>query len=175
MRFWDFIYKPENKKMIETFDIKNKIVLKINQVINIALEYERYFDYERKLGITGEIGEILACFYFDLKLVKNNRNEGFDAIDENQNRIQIKSVRKEPKKGDKTNLRAGRTSRFSEHEFDYCLLLLFNQKYELKEVWKANFKELKNAIEKQKRRNPSIKEFIKYAKQVEIPKKKVSI
>lgn len=160
-------------QVVDTINIKNEIVQKIKDVIKIALEYEQYFHNERKLGITGEIGEILASFYFDFKLVKDSRNEGFDAIDRNQKRVQIKATRKEPKKGVKADLRAGRTSKFSEHEFDYCLLLLFDQKYKIKEAWRAEFNNLIEIIEKAPNRNPRIKEFIKHAELVEIPEKSI--
>lgn len=162
-----------SSEQMNSVKIESRIVEKIQQIVKIALEYEEYFDYERKLGITGEVGEILACYYFDLELMKGSRNKGYDALDSDKYRVEIKTLRKEPKKGVDSNLKAGRISSFSKHQFDYCLLLLLDQKYTVKEVWKADFEKLKVIIEKEAKRNPSIKEFVKRADRVVIPKKLV--
>jgi len=54
---------------------------------------------------------------------------------------------------------AGRTSSFSKHEFDYALLVLLDHKYQLCEIWRADYNKLKPIIEKHKRRNPNLSSF----------------
>lgn len=160
--------RSQNQK-IETCEITNELFKKIAQIRDIACEYEEYFDYKRKLGVTGEIGEILACKYWDLKLVKDGGNEGFDAIDVEMNQVQIKSINKQTSKKEKADIRAGRVGEFSNYRFDYCLLLIFNYKYELKEVWKTEYNTIQPVLEKHTSRNPGVKEFIKHASQLQIP------
>jgi hypothetical protein len=153
--------------------VKLETVEKMKTIKNLAVEYEQLFSFERRLGITGELGEILLCYLFDLDLVKNNINDGFDALDKDNKKIQIKSVRKKPN-NKKTN-DGGRLSRFSEHEFDYCLLISFDKYYSPTGVWKANKEDLVPIIEKHKRRNPTVREFKNIARQIEIPADKIKV
>jgi hypothetical protein len=145
--------------MIDTFKITKKIEAQIHRIIKLALDYEEHFDKNRTLGITGELGELIACKEFNLALVKDKLNAGFDALDKDL-KVQIKSARKQPSKVAKADHHAGRISRFSDHSFDYCILLIFNQNYELFEAWRANFKDIDSLIKKSPRRNPKIKDFI---------------
>ena len=140
----------------QTIKVDNKLLSKVKSAIAVALEYEAVTNGERKLGITGEVGVLLACHQLGLKLVLDSRSEGFDAMDKNGLRVQIKTRRSESE-GLPSN--AGRTGRFSKHQFDYALLALLDHNYRLCEIWKADYKKLKPLIEKQERRDPSLSSF----------------
>ena len=136
--------------------IDKPIINKIKAAIDIALEYEAATYGKRKLGITGEVGEVWVCKQLRLKLVLDSRSQGFDAIDKDGSRVQIKTRRSESE-GLPSN--SGRTGRFSKHEFDYALLALLDNKYELCEIWQADYKELKPIIEEANLRAPNLSSF----------------
>jgi len=127
------------------------------------LEYERATGGKRKLGITGEVGELLCCHRLGLELALDPRSEGFDAVDKEGLRVQIKTRRSES-----TGLSRdrGRTGRFSQHEFDYALLVLLDHDYQLREVWRAAYEVLRPLIEGQKRRSPSLSSFKRVGRQI---------
>ncbi|GAH21961.1 unnamed protein product [marine sediment metagenome] len=122
----------------------------------VAVDYERLTG--RKLGITGEVGEVLACDKLGLKLLADPISAGYDAIDKDNKRYQIKTRRVEHNRG--------RLSRFSKHEFDYAILVVLNAKYEIMELWQADFRKIKPLIDRQKRRNPSMVEFKRLAERI---------
>ena len=140
----------------ETIKVDNKLINKIRSAIDVALEYEAATNGKRKLGITGEVGEVLACHQLGLKLVLDSRSEGFDAVDKDGLQVQIKTRRSESEGLPKDT---GRTGRFSKHEFDYALLALLDHKYQLYEIWRADYKKLKPIIEEQKHRAPNLSSF----------------
>ena len=140
----------------KTIKIDNRLINIIKSAIKVALEYEAATNGKRKLGITGEVGEVLVCHQLGLKLVLDSRSEGFDAIDKDGLRVQIKTRRSESEGLPRD---AGRTSTFSKHEFDYALLVLLDHKYQPQEIWRADYSKLKPIIEKQKRRAPSLSSF----------------
>jgi len=140
----------------KTIKVDSKLVNKVKRAIGVALEYEAATNGKRKLGITGEVGEVLVCHQLGLKLVLDSRSEGFDAVDKDGFRVQIKTRRSE---SDGLPRDAGRTSTFSKHEFDYALLALLDHKYQLCEIWQADYNKLKPIIERQKRRNPNLLSF----------------
>ena len=140
----------------KTIEIDNKLINIIKSAINVALEYEAATNGKGKLGITGEVGEVLVCHHLGLRLVLDSRSEGFDAVDKAGLQVQIKTRRSESE-GLPSN--AGRTSKFSEHPFNYALLALLDHKYQLCEIWRADYNKLKPIIEKQKRRDPSLSSF----------------
>ncbi len=148
---------------LKTIKIDNKLINKVKSVIDVALEYEAVTSGKRKLGITGEVGEVLVCYQLGLKLVLDSRSEGFDAMDKDGLRVQIKTRRSEIEELPRD---AGRTGIFSKHKFDYALLALLNNKYELCEIWQADYNKLKPIIEKQKRRQPSLSSFKGVGKKV---------
>ncbi len=150
----------ENTKTIK---IGNKLINVVKSAVDVALEYEAATNRKRKLGITGEVGEVLVCHQLGLKLVLDSRSEGFDALGKDGLRVQIKTRRSETEglPGD-----AGRTSSFSKHEFDYALLALLDNKYELCEIWQADYNKLNPIIEKQKSRNPSLSSFKRVGRKV---------
>jgi len=140
----------------ETMGINNNLIKIINSAIDVALQYETATNGKRKLGITGEVGEVLVCHRLGLKLVLDSRSEGFDAVDKDGLRVQVKSRRSESEGLPRD---AGRTGIFSKHEFDYALLALLDNKYKPCEIWRADYDKLKPVIDKQKRRNPSLSSF----------------
>jgi len=142
----------------DSIEITPDILDILNRAIECAINYETIFRNKRKLGITGEVGEILACHKYRLQLVLNSQSAGYDAIDKNGNRIQIKTRKSES--GEKLR-DLTRLSRFSRHEFDYCLLLLLDRNYQIYEIWKADYEKLLPLIEKEKNRNPSLGLFKK--------------
>jgi hypothetical protein len=93
----------------------------------------------------------------------NSLSAGYDAIDKDGRRVQIKTRRSES--GEKPK-ETGRLSKFSEHEYDYTLFGVFNSKYQLVEIWKADYHILEPIIASQKRRNPSLSSFKKIAKKI---------
>ena len=145
---------------VETITVGDKLFEKIQTAIDAALSYETQTRGKRKLGITGEVGEVLVCYHLrrtlGLRLVLDSRSEGFDAIDKDGLHVQIKTRRSESEGLPRD---AGRTSRFSEHRFDYALLGLLDHNYQLREVWRADYDKLKPVIKKQKRRNPPLSSF----------------
>ena len=150
----------ENPKTIK---IDNELINKVKSAIDVALEYEAATNGKRKLGITGEVGEVLVCHQLGLRLVLDSRSEGFDAVDRGGLRVQIKTRRSE---SEKLPSKASRISRFSEHKFDYALLALLDHEYQLCEIWRADYKKLKPIIEKQKRRAPSLSSFQRVGRKI---------
>jgi hypothetical protein len=145
--------------MDEFIKIDKDVLGCVSQAVKAAICYENLTNFKRRLGITGEIGEIFACEKYRLSLVSNPIASGYDAIDENGKKVQIKTRKcNDPKKR-----YLGRLSSFSENEFDYAILLLLNEKYEIVEIHKMSYEKLIPLINRQKRRNPSIVEFIKNA------------
>ncbi len=147
----------------ETIRIDEKLIDKLKLAIRAELSYEKATNGKRKLGITGEVGEVLACKQLGLELVLDSRSQGFDAIDKNGLKVQIKTRRSESE-GLPRDM--GRTSRFSKHKFDYALLVLLDHNYQLCEIWRASYKKLKPIIEKQKRWDPSLSSFKRVGKKV---------
>lgn len=135
----------------------------VNDAIRVELAYQKLVGGKRKLGITGEVGEILVCKILGLELSRDPRMEGFDAVSPKGERVQIKTRRSEsgemPAKG-------SRLSRFSAHPFDYTLLGLLNWHYDVVEIWKADARRLMPMIKKHKRRNPTIREFCSVGEKV---------
>jgi uncharacterized protein DUF6998 len=152
--------KKENHSPIE---IDKKVIDAVHDVIKSALAYEKVTDNARRIGITGEVGEILACYHLGLRLCIDPRSAGFDAIDNKGKKVQIKTRRSETE-GLPEN--AGRLGTFSKHPFDYALLVLLDREYQVAEIWKAKYKSVMPLIEKQKRRNPNLSEFKKLSQRI---------
>ena len=135
----------------------------ISKAIHAARAYEHAAEGHRKLGITGEVGEVLCCHLLGLKLCVDPRSEGFDAMDSGGRRVQIKTRRSE---SDGLPRDVGRLSTFSRHEFDYALLVLLDPEYSVAEIWRAEYIDIAGLIESQKRRNPSLASFKRKAMRV---------
>jgi len=146
--------------MTDQIIIDKKIIERINSAIDAALLYEDVTNGKRKLGITGEIGEILVCHQLAFKLVSDPRSEGFDAIDKDGKHVQIKTRRSESEGLPRI---VGRVSRFSDHKFDYALLAILDKKYRLCQIWRASYNKLRPIIEKEQtdRSGPKLASFMK--------------
>jgi hypothetical protein len=144
------------RTQVDSLEVTNSILKTVAMVVEADLAYEQATNCGRKFGITGEVGEILVCHALGLKLTKDPRAMGFDALDARANRIQIKTRR-----GESTDLPkdAGRLSSFSKHDFDYSLMGLLSHNYKLVEVWKADFDVLNPVIQRHEKRNPTIRQF----------------
>ena len=68
----------ENPKTIK---VDNRLVNIVKSAIDVALDYEAATNGKRKLGITGEVGEVLVCYQVGLELVLNSLLAGSDAVD----------------------------------------------------------------------------------------------
>lgn len=131
--------------------INNEIIKKVAQATKLAVEYEELTG--RRLGITGEVGEVLVCQKLGLSLIADPLFAGYDAIDKaNNEKYQIKTRR--------VNHLKGRIGSFSKHEFDFAILAILNNDYKICELYKAQSKNLKTIIEKAPKRNPSLRSFI---------------
>lgn len=148
---------------VQTIPTTGKVLASIKQAVHAAIDYENATGGTRKIGITGEVGEILACHQLGLKLCIDPRSRGFDAVDKKSNRVQIKTRRSESK-GLPNN--AGRIGTFSKHPFDYALLVILDKNYGLIEIWKSEYKDLAPLLEKHKRRNPNLSYFKKVATRI---------
>jgi len=119
----------------------------IQKIKDVALEFRKR--YGRNLA-TGFLGELYACEVLGLKLVENPIQKGYDAEDKDGRRYQIKT--RCSIKGSKVNPR-GRIGKFRDLNFDYALLVLLDDKYDLKEIWEARLNdELIRAIREDQRK-----------------------
>jgi len=153
----------ESSNVREWIVVDDDLVEKVKLAIEAALAYEVATSGKRKLGITGEVGEILVCHQLGLRLMLDPRSVGYDALDSRGERVQIKTRRSESYGLPRD---AGRVSSFSEHEFDYALLGLLDHQYRLCEIWRADYDDLWPIIDKQKRRNPNLSLFKRVAHRV---------
>lgn len=147
----------------KTLIVTDAIMDAAASAISAELVYQRATNCGRKFGITGEIGEILICRALGLEMVGDPRSEGFDAIDAEGQRVQIKSRRGENGELPKDS---GRLSKFSAHECDYALLGILGRDYKLVAIWKADFSRLKPIVGKHKGANPTIRQFKTAGEQV---------
>jgi len=143
--------------------IDENLINVVDRSILIALEYESLTQGLRKLGITGEIGEVLVCNQLSLRMMSDPRSIGYDAIDATNKKVQIKTRRGES--GHKPK-EAGRLGSFSNHYFDYALLGILDDNYRLLEIWRADYDIIEPIIVKQKRRNPSLSSFKRVAHKI---------
>jgi hypothetical protein len=118
----------------------------ITDIINLSLEYKKRFG--KSLGITGEVGEYKASQLLKLKRVPGNINKGFDAIDSKGKKVQIKT-----RIFSRNN---ERTSAFTNFGFDYAILVLLSDKYEIIEIHKAHCKYIQKKIDSQSYKRPAL-------------------
>ena len=132
----------------------------VKKAAEAATAYENLTN--RKLGITGEIGEVLVCDALNLRLLSDPLSAGFDAINQSgTKKYQIKSRR--------SNHARGRIGRFSEHRFDYAILAILDVNYSLVQLYQVSEKDLLPILNAQPRRNPSFRQFKRIAKEMRLP------
>ncbi len=103
----------------------------------LALQWKQRF--KRRLGITSELAELYACQALGLTRMPPE-NQGYDAIDQQRKRYQIKG--RAPDQGDVVNLQ-GSLGRFVNFDFDYAILVLIDSGLQCREIWRANAEALK--------------------------------
>jgi hypothetical protein len=118
----------------------------IENIIGLSLEYKKRFG--KSLGITGEVGEYKASRLLNLKRAPGNINKGFDAIDPKGKKVQIKTRI--------FSRNSERTSAFTNFGFDYALLVLLSDKYEITEIYKARCKDIREKIDSQSYKRPAL-------------------
>ena len=129
----------------------------IDQIAALAVLYKKRFG--KSLGVTAEIGEYKAAKLLKLHRAEGNINKGFDAYD-GKKRVQIKTRISSSK--------AQRTGFFKSGDFDYALLVLLSDEYEVLKIYKAERKRILKEIQNQSYSKPSlsIRKFIKIGKPV---------
>ena len=142
--------------MAELFEITQEHVDVIDSAIKVARQYETMMGDKQRLGITGEVGDIKACFKYNLKLAKITQSPGYDAVDEDGKKVQIRTRR--IVSGTKT-IDSKRLSTFTKDKFDYCLLVFLDKEYDIDEVWKTESAALDPIIWQLPERNPTITAF----------------
>ena len=137
--------------------INSRVLNLVKQAIRAAIAYENMTG--RKLGITGEVGEVLVCKSLGLALLLDQISPGIDAVDpKNGEKYQIKTRR-----GD-TASPGARIGTFSKHKFDYAVLAILNEKYELVELYKTTAKKIEPILQRHKKRNPPLRQFKRVAR-----------
>jgi len=93
----------------------------IDDMILLALRYEKSTN-GRKIGITGEVGEVKTCKLLSLKLAPF-MEKGYDGIAPDNTRYQIKTRRKmEPPE-------SGKVPAFKNEDFEIAVLTMLNEEY----------------------------------------------
>lgn len=129
----------------------------------LAHEWKRRF--ERGLGITPELAELYACQKLRLKRMPPG-NRGFDAVDKEGKRYQIKG--RAPNQGDVVNP-SGRLGRFVNFSFDYALLVILGSDLRPREIWCASTEALKveQARVRNKRAGIHIATFLRIGERID--------
>ena len=108
------------------------------KIIAEALKSLKGKNIIRTKNLVGDLGEYYCKEIFGLKLEENAVNKGFDAIDKENKKVEIKT-RRTPEGKSKVIFRS--------FDFDYCLYVELNEYYEPKEILKIEVVELKNNLE----------------------------
>ena len=127
--------------MTTTIDL-NRIADLLKQARTIAVEY--YGLTGKPLGITGEVGEYEAARLLDLKLAAA-REAGFDAIDRNGRRLQVKS-RSIPRAKKLTGQRMGSID--LDKPWDAVILVLMDEKFSPVVIYEADRAAITEALQR---------------------------
>lgn len=149
---------------IKTISITPTIIQKLNEAIKISLDFELLTG--KQLNITSVVGEVLTCQKLKLKLVANDINQSFDAIDKDNKKVQIKARRY---KGVDTAMTGPLLDKTFKVPFDYAILILLNQDYSFKEMFRIEASAIQKhfdrinanriSVGKGQRKNMSISQF----------------
>lgn len=118
---------------IATIEITPAIIDKLKEAIKVSLDFEKLTG--KQLNITSVVGEIVTCERLKLKLVVNDINESFDAIDGDNNTVQIKTRRY---KGADTAMTGPLLDMHFKANYDYAILTLLNEDYTFKEFFRID-------------------------------------
>ena len=108
------------------------------KVIAEALKSLKAKNVIRTKNLVGDLGEYYCKEKFGLKLEENAVNKGFDAIDTDGLKVEIKT-RRTPEGRSKVIFRS--------FDFDYCLYVKLGEYYQPEEILKIEVEELKNNLE----------------------------
>lgn len=115
-------------------------------------------------SLTGLIGELYAC---DIQNMRWSPSKGYDCIDEESRKVQVKSRR--DSKGGKVNKqgRLGRFGKSGKYNFDYGLYVELDGNFEVSAIYRATRKEIIE-IEKNEKSNRGlhVSTFLKVAKKL---------
>lgn len=127
--------------MTATIDL-NQVAGLLKQARTIAIEYYRLTG--KPLGITGEVGEYEAARLLGLELAIA-REAGFDAIDQNGRRLQIKS-RSIPRAKKLTGQRLGSID--LEKPWDAVILILMDEEFSPVAIYEADRADITEALQR---------------------------
>jgi hypothetical protein len=149
---------------LETIEINNNIEECLQEAIQVSLRFEQLTG--KQLNITPTIGEFYACKKYNLKWVLNDINMGYDAIDINNKKVQIKTRRY---KGKPASLTGPLLNKKFEVTYDYALLVLLDSEYCLLKIIKVEAQEIlyhfqrinkeREEQRKEKRKTMSVSQF----------------
>jgi len=117
----------------------------------LAKEWQRRFG--RRLVVISELAEIYSCQQLDLMRMPSG-NRGFDAVDKEGKRYQIKGTA--PDQGDVVNP-VVTVGQFVNFDFDYALLVMLGSDLSLREIWRAKAENLKVELAKVKNERAGIR------------------
>jgi len=121
-----------------------------------SIAYEN--KYQKSIVQSGELGECIAGHCLNLHVSKSLVQAGYDAIDKDFNRVQIKTKRLHPD-GEATS---ETLSILKEEGYDYCLLVLLNNNYTLNNIYRMEKSELDSILKIRKTKRIKISDFTKY-------------
>lgn len=113
------------------------------KIIAEALESLKAKKIIRTKNLVGDLGEYYCKEFFGFTLEENAVNKGFDAIDKEGKKVEIKT-RRTPEGKSKVIFRS--------FEFDYCVYVELNEFYEPIQFLKIEVNELVNNIERNYKR-----------------------
>jgi hypothetical protein len=149
---------------METITITPELIEALNVSIQASLSFEDLTG--KQLNITSMVGEVLACSKRNLKLVKNDINTGFDAIDEDGLRVQIKTRRYLGTPTSSSAMTGNLLNLNFEVPYDYAVLVLLTREYQFKEMYRIDHEVIRSHFERvnskrtKPRKNMSIRQFI---------------
>ena len=143
---------------IAGLEISEELEKCVESLISSALEFEELI--QRPVGITGDVGEVKTCKLLKLKIAPH-QTKGFDAIDENDSRYQIKTRRKGEEKKKK-----GKLPSIKNNEYDFAILTILKNNYDVDEIYKISKRELESNIPANKKRQINISKFKKISEKI---------
>lgn len=116
----------------------------LSQTIEAAIAVaKRYRELTGKpLGITGEVGELLAAELLGFRLA-GARQQGYDAVSPDGLRVQIKARCLQPDRDRSPRMPAIKM----EHEWDTVALILMNESFEPQAIYEASRDAVEKALE----------------------------
>lgn len=123
----------------DVFSVSTKLLREIKEVVKSSIKYEK--SSGKSIVNTGEIGEVLIAEKLGLRLFKSEIKVGYDAIDKDNNRVQIKTRRIKDQNHSHPNIGV-----FSDHPFDYAIYVQLNEEYIITDAWQVDFSEIDKCI-----------------------------